>query len=197
MYRIYPLYTALILWSCGSIHSGKTRGNLTPMVDGTIEDFVEMQIIPIVISENVNLYIHQNAQYVWFGYTYPEGSFGTLDMLITSQNIPDTLNLHVSAQIGEWYSNQPETIPNSPESENWWNMKGWIANPVWINGKDTTNDQVKFKNSPAREIQMSKLRFGTGLWKIKFKIKLIKTYNGEFSNLSYPKDDTFYSLYSY
>ena len=167
-----------------------------PLVDGNISDFIDLGIDPINLGDSVDLYIYQNQHYVWLGYTYPEGSYGLLDLEIISPKIEDTLRIHVSAQLGEWPSNNPDLVPQSPESELWWNMNGWIANEVWLNGTDRSGEtpRYKFRNASAREMQMSKGRFGRGEWKMQLNITNIKGKNGEDYNILFPEDRSFYTL---
>ena len=166
-----------------------------PLVDGSIDDFKALGVEPITIGYGVNLYLYQDQHYVWVAYDYPESSFGTIDLQLVAPALEDTINLHVSAQIGEWMVEEGTPRPENPESGLWWNHKGWYANEVWINGMDTTGGKTnyRFKNAPAREIQLSKERFGRGTWNFKMNIRAIRTPGG-FSSSTFPKDDTFYSL---
>ncbi len=119
-------------------------------------------------------------------------------MKIYTDLLADTLNLHVSGQVGEWPANQPDHAPANPESDKWWNMKGWIANEVWINGMDRSTDpsRYRFKNASARELQLSKERFGTGTWLIRMKIKAIQGKDGRY-NADFPEGEDFYSMKVY
>ena len=167
-----------------------------PLVDGDIRDFIDLGVKPIKITDDVNLYIYQNLHYVWLGYSYPKDSYGTMDMELITPKIKDTLNLHVSAQIGEWPLNKPHLAPQKPESDKWWNMKGWIANEVWPNGMDKSGQtpRYQFKNGKARELQLSTKRFGKGIWKFKLNIRSIKGKKNKFYNTSFPSDKSFYKL---
>ncbi len=168
----------------------------TPLIDGKYDDYITLEIEPINIYEGVDLYIYQNEHYVWIAYSMPEGSYGPLDMHIKTDKVGDYLNLHVSGQNGEWYLNEPSTSPDGPESDKWWNMNGWNANVVWPNGIDQNGDnfRYKFKLANARELQLSKARFGKGSWNIKMKIGSIKEKDGTYGKFEFPKDDSFFTI---
>ena len=167
-----------------------------PLIDGSVADYQRLGIAPVSISEEVNFYQYQNEHYVWLAYDYPDGSYGTIDLKLVSPNLSDTLNLHVSGQIGEWWVEKGSPRPDRPESDLWWNHQGWYANEVWINGMDTTggNARYKFKNGKAREIQLSKARFGKGVWNLQLNINAIRTNEGAFKSVRYPSDSTFFEL---
>ena len=166
------------------------------MVDGNIQDFINLAITPEVIGEGVNLYTYQDKHYVWFAYDYPNDSYGTLDLKIISPNEPDTVNLHVSAQLGEWYLNEGSPKPENSTSELWWNHKGWTANEVWMNGMDQSDvtPRPNFKSGAAREIQLSKKRFGRGEWKINMNIRMLKGADGEMFSVDYPSNDAMLTI---
>ncbi len=167
-----------------------------PLVDGHIEEYAKLGVEPILLDPDVHLYFYQDDHYVWIAYDYNEGSWGTLDMEIESPNLDGPLNLHISAQIGEWPINNPELAPDGPESDRWWNARGWYANEVWANGMDRSGDEprYKFKNAGARELQLSKARFGKGEWKIKMRINAVVDKEGNRSAINFPNDGSTYSL---
>ena len=163
-----------------------------PMVDGNCNEYPNLLAKKRVLSEDVSMYLFQDKHYVWLCYSYPEGSFSMLDLTLTTKQLKDSLNLHVSAQLGEWPVSKPELKPKTAESEQWWNNKEWIANTIWYNGiaKESKQPRAKFKNANARELQLSKNRFGRGDWKIRLKIDWVKGKDGKFYNLEYPKDNS-------
>lgn len=167
-----------------------------PLVDGNIDDFKALNVTPISLMEGVDLYFYQNQHFVWIAYTYPDGSFGTMDMHLESEKLDGPLNLHVSGEVGEWPVNNPELAPKNPESDRWWNMQGWIANEVWPNGMDRSGEtpRYKFKNAPSRELQLSKARFGQGEWKIRLNIRAIQTANGQRTSLNFPETEGEYHI---
>ncbi|GEM_PF-3481093 len=191
---IQAIFFLFLLTSCGS---NTVQNQLHPMVDGSKSEWelVDKEAIPI--SDDVTLFIFQNDSYVWIAYDFPKESFATLDMVIETEKVRTPLNLHVSAQLGEWPLGQEESIPKSPTSDLWWNNSGWTANNLWVNGIDTltySTPELKIKKSEIREIQLSKDRFGRGEWKIKLKINAIKTKNGNFTNLQFPEDETYHMI---
>lgn len=158
-----------------------------PLVDGNCSEYRQLKSDSVQLDANVKLFLYQDRDYVWMCYTYPAGSYGTLDLQVLTPTLGKPINLHVSGQLGEWQADTPEAAPENPESDKWWNNVGWIANPVWINGMDRSGEKprYRFKNSPARELQLSKKRFGTGSWQVKFEIRSIKASDNLY-NLSFP-----------
>ena len=171
-----------------SLFSVPILAQAPPMVDGDCAEYSALHAQNIGISKEVGLHIFQDKYFVWFCYTYPDGSFGTADLKMKTKTIPNGLNLHVSAQLGEWPMDKPELAPKNPESEMWWNHNGWTANPVWINGMDRSGAQARyrFKNAKAREIQISKRRFGIGEWLFSLEIRSIKGSDGKTFDLTFP-----------
>jgi len=167
-----------------------------PLVDGSIKEYSALGVEPISLMDDVNLYIYQNQHYVWIAFDYPENSFGTMDLKMVTPNVADTINLHVSAQLGEWFTKKGSPKPETSTSELWWNMNGWYANEVWVNGMDRSGEtpQYNFKNASAREMQISKARFGKGIWNFKLDIRAIKLPDGTMGSTSFPKNDNFHSL---
>ncbi len=173
---------AVTIFSCQ-----QSKTPTPPLVDGNLEDFQGLGVEPIILSEEVSLYFYQNDHYVWVAYDYPEGSYGTLDMKVLCPNLADTLNLHISAQLGEWFLKEGAPQPDNALSELWWNHDGWYANEVWMNGLDRSEEEVSpnWRNAKAREIQISKERFGRGEWKLQLNIRAIQTPDG-FTGITFP-----------
>ncbi len=190
-------YLLLMVVACGCGTNGNECSKFHPMVDGRNTEYQQLNIKPLVLSEDVNLYVYQNDFYVWISYDYPEGSFGTLDMQIESDRLDSVLNIHVSAQLGEWYVNSSQGMPDHPTSDLWWNMDGWTANSLWANGIDTISydtPEFNIKNGDIRELQLSKERFGKGEWKIKLRINAIKGADGSFYSIDFPEGESFHSI---
>jgi len=167
-----------------------------PLVDGSCEEYPRLGAKRLTVSGDVELYVYQDKHYVWLCYGYPEGSFGTLDVKLKTAALPAPLNLHVSAQLGEWPADKPDLAPQNAESELWWNAVGWTANPVWVNGMDKSGDKprYRFKNAKARELQLSKRRFGRGDWSFSMEIRSVKGGDGKFYDVVFPKAGEFYTL---
>jgi hypothetical protein len=176
--------------------AGGGKPKAPPLVDGSCDEYTSLGAESVPLSSDVVLRIYQDKFFVWMCYGYPEGSFGTLDLTLTTSTLKEGLNLHASAQLGEWPADKPDLAPTSPESELWWNIHGWTANPVWINGMDNTSDKprYRFKNAKARELQPNKQRFGSGVWRFKLEIRNIKGTDGRQYDIAFPKDGTQYLL---
>lgn len=191
MYRIFFLALIIVCFSCAQTEQTSLP---PPMIDGTIEDFERLGVKPIQLEENVRLFFYQDRHYVWIAYDYLEGSYATLDLRLVSEALPDTINLHLSGQLGEWMVTEGAPRPDSPQSDLWWNMKGWYANEVWPNGMDGTNEKPRynFKLSKAREMQLSKERFGTGDWYLHFAMGSILKDDGSYTRVTFPGDGSFF-----
>lgn len=169
-----------------------------PLVDGNIDD-IKLLAEPINLLEGTDLYFYQNDHYVWIAYDYPEGSYGTLDLKLLAPNLTDTLNIHISAQLGEWYLKAGAPKPENSTSELWWNHEGWYANEVWMNGLNREENEKgeedvtpNWRNAEAREIQISKERFGRGEWNLQLNIRAIQS-TDEFTSITFP-DEGMYTL---
>lgn len=160
-----------------------------PLVDGDCGEYAGLKAKTFVVSDDVALLVYQDKHFVWLCYGYPEGSFAMADLKLKTKTFPAGINLHVSAQLGEWPLDKPELAPKNAESDLWWNHKQWTANTVWINGMDRTGDtpRYKFKNAKAREIQIAKMRFGKGTWQFSIEIRNIMGKNGRTYNAAFPK----------
>lgn len=158
-----------------------------PIVDGNCSDF-PANSRKEKIADGVDLLIHQDKHFVWLCYGYSDGSFATTDIKLKSKAFPNGLNLHVSAQLGEWPVDKPELSPKTAESELWWSFSGWTANTVWINGMDRsgTTPRYKFKNAKAREIQIGKQRFGRGDWRFSMEVRAIRSPDGKNFDATFP-----------
>lgn len=190
----------LVMLTYLSCYNASSNIGLHPMVDGKNLEYATLNVTPISLEENVNLYIFQNDHYVWISYDYPEGSYGTLDMKIQTDKIPSLLNLHVSSQLGEWKIGNDDDIPSNPNSDLWWDIHGWTANNLWVNGIDTTSydtPEFKIKNTEMREVQLSKERFGTGEWKFKLKINAIMNSEDQLVSVTYPEGREYHTLEVY
>lgn len=159
-----------------------------PLVDGNCGEYKTLGSDSLKLDDQVTLYFYQDKHYLWMCYNYLEGSYGTLDLKLDTDQLVEPINLHVSGQLGEWPANDPEAAPKNPESDKWWNNIGWTANPIWINGMDKSGEtpRYRFKNALAREMQLSKGRFGRGDWKFTLEIRSLKNPKGEYYNITFP-----------
>lgn len=161
-----------------------------PLVDGDCGEYAALGARAQAIGEGVVLHVHQDRHAVWLCYTLPEGSFGGLDLRVESDALPEALNLHVSAQLGEWPADRPAQAPQTGDSPLWWNHRGWTAHWVRFNGMDAaaTPPRPRFRLGGARELQLSRQRFGAGELRLVFDIQRVRRTDGSFADLRYPKD---------
>jgi len=163
-----------------------------PMLDGDCSDHkAAVQAIPV--RPGVDLFIRDTADHVWLCFTAPPESFATADVELQSPGLTTPLNLHASAQLGEWNSLDPSAAPERPTDERWWKISGWTGTTNRF--RPAGNGQrLEFFPAPARELQMSKARFGRGEWRIKLRIAGLKDGNGTRGEISWPADGRAYRL---
>lgn len=146
------------------------------------------------VSDDITLYLFQDRDYVWLCYTLPENSFGMADLTLAAPALKQRMNLHVSAQLGEWPADEPSAAPAGPDSPQWWNQRGWSGTTVPFNGAKATLDAAakprvdyNFRMTRARELQLSKQRFGRGEWRWHIDIRNIADGKGGQKSLRFPK----------
>jgi hypothetical protein len=166
------------------------------MVDGDCAEYAKLPAKHIKVADGITLHVYDNEDYVWMCYTYPDGSLGMLDMKLKTDKLTSPLNLHVSAQLGEWPADRDDLVPKSAESNQWWNISGWTANNVWANGIDTSGPQprIRLRNARARELQLSKERFGHGDWQFSMAIHNLRDSSGKTYRVSFPADGSLYTF---
>lgn len=167
-----------------------------PLVDGRCSEYAALGAEPLALSPDVSLRVHQDRHFVWLCFEYPQGSFATLDMALATPSLVEPLNLHVSAQLGEWPIDNPELAPKNAESALWWNVDGWTANTLRVNGMDRSGDTptLRFKHTPARELQLAKARFGRGTWALRMTLASVKMPDGRFVDVTFPHGDAHHVL---
>jgi hypothetical protein len=187
------VWMALFLTALTGAHAASLA---PPLVDGDCGEYPGLGVKPLALAPEVDLFVYQDQHYVWLCYTYADNSYGTVDLRLETPALSAPLNLHVSAQIGEWPAEEPEAAPEGPQSDRWWNAEGWIANPVWPNGLDESGETVRprYKNDPARELQLSRERFGQGKWRFSLKIGLLRGADGKFHEVNFPADGSLHTL---
>ena len=139
-------------------------------------------------GDDISVLLFQDADYVWLCYALPDQSYGTLDLAVDSPGLADPVNLHVSAQLGEWRVDYPGEAPQNAESNRWWKVHGWWSNAVSWNGARETDQgsRANFQASEGRELQLSKTRFGRGAWRLNFSIGGVRHADGEMKQVILP-----------
>lgn len=166
-----------------------------PLLDGACAEYEALGATAVRVDADVELMSFQDADYVWLCFQLPAGSYGTLDMQIKAPGMEAPLNLHVSAQLGEWRADRPNEAPKDANSDKWWKVSGWWANTLRFNGGVESKNglQPKFLTGEGRELQISKAKFGRGDWDIRFEINDVAKSDGSFRSARFPArpDDTF------
>jgi hypothetical protein len=139
-----------------------------PILDGRCGDHVGIAQT-MAVDGGATAYVRQTKDHVWLCFAVPEGSYGTLDLRIEAPHLRQALNLHASAQLGEWAADDPRATPKDGSSEIWWRgIDGWWGSVTPFNGMATTakGPRINFRTVRGRELQLSKRRFGLGEWKM-------------------------------
>ena len=174
--------------------AGRDGGPSYPLLDGDCGEYAGLAQAKHRVSDDVALYVFQDHDYVWFCYTLPTSSFGMADLTVAAPALNKPLNLHVSAQLGEWPADEPDAAPAGPDSPQWWNHSGWSGTTVPFNGAKAALDDAgkpkvdyNFRMTRARELQLSKQRFGRGEWRWHIDIRNVADRKGGQVSLRFPK----------
>ena len=81
-----------------------------PMLDGRCDDHAS-EAGPVALASGLTLYLRQTRDHVWLCYTAPPDSYAIADLRIESPDLERALNLHASAQLGEWLSDDRRPFP--------------------------------------------------------------------------------------
>lgn len=162
-----------------------------PLVDGECGEYRDLEAKTWSLPHGITLSAFQDAGNLWLCYDLPEDSMGTLDLVLQTPRMSSAMNLHVSAQLGEWPVDAPDSAPASPDSERWWQVSGWWSNAVSLNGMERSGQapRPRFIPSPGRELQLSKAHFGEGAWQLRFNIRSVKDADGERHAFTWPATD--------
>ncbi len=175
-----------------------SQGPGYPLLDGLCTEYPRLAAKSFKVSDTVTLYIFQDNSYVWMCYTLPTGSFGTVDVRLQTPALSAAINLHVSAQLGEWPADKPDEAPQTSDSSKWWQIVGWTANAMRLNGMvDGENERrPNFLPAEGREFQLAKSRFGRGDWHLRFQIRAVAGAgdDGKPGSLWFPSKDSLLEL---
>lgn len=186
---------ALVLAALGCAPPPPAPAPAAPLVDGDCGEYAALGAEPVALAPGVDLFAYQDPHHVWLCYAVPRGAFGILDLEIEAPGLAEAINLHVSAQLGEWPVDRPEAAPANALDQRWWNAHGWTANPLRFRGLDRTESpQVLFESAPGRELQLGKARFGRGEWRLRFSILSVRPEEDAFGDVEFPADGSLYSL---
>lgn len=160
-----------------------------PLLDGRCGEYEVLEARGYRAAEGVTLWIFQDSGYMWLCVTLPDDSLGVVDLNVDAPSLTDALNLHVSAQLGEWRDGYPDEEPKSSTSPKWGHIEGWFANVIPVRfERPTEGGPVRhtFGSSTGREMQLAKNRFGRGRWRIRLKLSDVRGPDGEMQTLWYP-----------
>lgn len=139
-----------------------------PLLDGDCADHRAAGLSARRLANGVELYVQQANGQVWLCTTLLPGDWGTLDLQLYTPRHPRGINLHVSAQLGQWPLDQPDQAPTRADSPLWWNQQGWSGSVLRFNGMiERDGARVpRFLPGPARELQIDVAHFGAGEWRM-------------------------------
>jgi hypothetical protein len=175
-----------VVLACGVLMIGLaiwlSNESITPIVDGRCTEYTEPPARVLSMESGLVLHVIENQDAIWLCVPLPADSVGMLDLGIDSAALERPLNLHVSAQLGEWPKGGPS--PLGPDSPIWWNHRGWTANWQWFHGMSIDGGHPEFAYAPARELQLSKDRFGALPWKLSFTFYQVRGADGTLHNIT-------------
>jgi len=139
-----------------------------PLLDGRCDEYPAVPHEQHVIARDVALFVFQDRDYVWLCVTLPPNELGALDLDIAAPGLAAPLDLHASAQLGEWPVGTAP--PDDAASDRWGNQRGWTALTVPFHGM--RDGAPAFAHPLARELQLAKQRFGRGAWQLRLHLWL-------------------------
>ena len=180
--------------ACAMLVAGTASSQETaqPFFDGLCDEYAAMGVPAHSLGAGVELYVHGGPETVWLCYTLPPDSYGTLDLYISTPALADPLNLHVSAQLGEWRAGHRDEGPHGASSPLWWKIDGWYSNAASFNGSVDTDDgrRPNFLASAGRELALQRSRFGSGEWRLRFQIGAVQLPDGERITVQFPSAES-------
>lgn len=182
---------SFLLGLAGFTGAAQADATQYPLLDGQCDEYRRIGAEVLAEGDDISVLLFQDADYVWLCYALPDESYGTLDLVVDSPGLADPINLHVSAQLGEWRVNHPGDVPQNAESDHWWKVRGWWSNAVSWNGVRETDQgpRPNFQASEGRELQLSKTRFGKGAWQLSFSIGGVRHADGGTKRVVLPSQD--------
>ncbi|HEV2567258.1 hypothetical protein [Sphingomonas sp.] len=156
-----------------------------PMLDGRCDDHAGT---PVLTDKGVGVRLTQTRDHVWLCLTAPVGSWSAVDLRIEAPGLTEPLNLHASAQLGEWAAGRTDAAPRDAQSPVWWNNRGWAGSVSRFNGMEA--GRVRFKPVEGRELQLAKARFGRGTWRLALDVNGVAGPDGKTGSVRLPATGT-------
>lgn len=123
------------------------------------------------LGDGVELLLQHDARHAHLCFRVPAGSFATMDLYLQSADGSAPWNLHASAQLGE----KRRGGEGWPPEWNWGNQHDWYSPAVPFRGVRQTEagPRADFGAVEAREIQLSRQRFGAGPWRAMVELRAL------------------------
>lgn len=184
--RVIATVSLLVTGACAH-HSAASS---YPLLDADCEEYPGLGAKVVDAAKDVTLFAFETDHFVYLCASLPEESLGTADLVLATPSLPSPINLHVSAQIGEWFVNDPDSAPQTADSDRWWRVEGWYAPTVRLNGFEETQNgrRPRFIPSAGREWQISKARFGAGEWRLKLTLNQVRGPDGATMSVTLPEN---------
>lgn len=154
------------------------------IVDGRCDEAVYASAELHPLTEVVVLHVVEADAFVYFCCSIPDDNAEFADLHVATPSLERPRQLHASAKLGEW--DVGEVTPT------WWNHNGWTANVAWFDMAELGADgapRANFLPGPGREFQLSKQRFGSGVWRFMLEVHAIRDGQG-FVDRRTPSDAT-------
>ena len=174
MRRLIVLAAALVVAGCTAASAPPA-----PRVDGLCAAGEYARPVAS-LDGRVPVFRAEDSGSVWLCFDLPDGGFAGGEFTVESPSLRAPLVLHVSAQLGEWYTDEADRKPQTPDSPDWWNQEGWMAVPAAFNGMTLFDGEPSpnFKPGRDQEFQFAKSRFGDGPWTMSGRFFAVSGPNG-------------------
>ncbi len=117
-------------------------------------------------------------------------SWSGLDLYVDTPQLEAAMNLHLSAQLGEWPAEgEPISGGSSPD---WWQLNGWFGTTAHYNGSEMRDGEqrARFRRLNAIELVLEKSHFGSGEWALQFEVRNVPLGNGESADVFFPAGES-------
>lgn len=143
-------------------------------LDGSCAEYTTLGAETHAVMDGATLHLAETDSALWICLTVPDDALGLVDLRVHAPGLSAPVNLHVSAQLGEWPADDADAAPTAPDSPTWWNQRGWYANWVPLLGFRQVDgkSQPNFARGTARELVLQKARFGRGEYRLGFELRL-------------------------
>jgi hypothetical protein len=149
-----------------------------PLADGRCSEYADIGAERLALEHGVTLWAYQDKHFVWLCLQPANDGMAVLDLGLDAPGLEEPLDLHVSAQLGEW----PWRVeaPATPADPLWGRTTGWTGNvsPHRFTARDQGGFAHQVGKVAGRELQLSKARFGRGTWRLIVSLQFLEGDDG-------------------